>query len=209
MAQVTVIDHPLVQHKLSLMRRKETPTASFRQLLREISLLLGYEVTRDLPTGTEKIETPMASMNATVLTGKKLVLISVLRAGNELLEGMLDLVPSARVGHVGLYRDPHTLVAVEYYFKVPEELSERPIIVVDPMLATGNSSIAAVQRIKEAGGKHIKFVCLLAAPEGVKEFQQAHPDVPIFTAAVDDHLNEHGYILPGLGDAGDRLYGTK
>jgi len=209
MAQVTVIDHPLVQHKLSLMRRKETPTASFRQLLREISVLLGYEVTRDLPTGTEKIETPMASMNATVLTGKKLVLISVLRAGNGLLEGMLDLIPSARVGHVGLYRDPHTLVAVEYYFKVPEELSERPIIVVDPMLATGNSSIAAVQRIKEAGGKHIKFVCLLAAPEGVKEFQQAHPDVPIFTAAVDDHLNEHGYILPGLGDAGDRLYGTK
>ncbi len=209
MAQVTVIDHPLVQHKLSLMRRKETPTASFRQLLREISLLLGYEVTRDLPTGTEKIETPMAPMDATVLTGKKLVLISVLRAGNGLLEGMLDLIPSARVGHVGLYRDPHTLVAVEYYFKVPEELSERPIIVVDPMLATGNSSIAAVQRIKEAGGKHIKFVCLLAAPEGVKEFQQAHPDVPIFTAAVDDHLNEHGYILPGLGDAGDRLYGTK
>ncbi len=209
MAQITVIDHPLVQHKLSLMRRKETPTASFRQLLREISLLLGYEVTRDLPTGTERIETPMAPMDATVLTGKKLVLISVLRAGNGLLEGMLDLIPSARVGHVGLYRDPHTLVAVEYYFKVPEELSERPIIVVDPMLATGNSSIAAVQRIKEAGGKQIKFVCLLAAPEGVKEFQQAHPDVAIFTAAVDDHLNEHGYILPGLGDAGDRLYGTK
>lgn len=209
MAQITVIDHPLVQHKLSLMRRKETPTASFRQLLREISLLLGYEVTRDLPTGTEKIETPMAHMDATVLTGKKVVLISVLRAGNGLLEGMLDLIPSARVGHVGLYRDPHTLVAVEYYFKVPKELSERPIIVVDPMLATGNSSIAAVQRIKEAGGKHIKFVCLLAAPEGVKEFQQAHPDVPIFTAAVDDHLNDHGYILPGLGDAGDRLYGTK
>jgi uracil phosphoribosyltransferase len=209
MAQVTVIDHPLVQHKLSLMRRKETPTASFRQLLREISLLLGYEVTRDLPTGTEKIETPLAPMDATVLTGKKLVLISVLRAGNGLLEGMLDLIPSARVGHVGLYRDPHTLVAVEYYFKVPEELSERPIIVLDPMLATGNSSIAAVQRIKEAGGKHIKFVCLLAAPEGVKGFQEAHPDVPIFTAAVDDYLNDHGYILPGLGDAGDRLYGTK
>lgn len=209
MAQVTVIDHPLVQHKLSLMRRKETPTASFRQLLREISLLLGYEVTRTLPTGTEKIETPLAPMDATVLTGKKLVLISVLRAGNGLLEGMLDLIPSARVGHVGLYRDPHTLAAVEYYFKVPEELSERPIIVVDPMLATGNSSIAAVQRIKEAGGKHIKFVCLLAAPEGVKEFQEAHPDVPIFTAAIDDHLNDHGYILPGLGDAGDRLYGTK
>lgn len=209
MAQVTVIDHPLVQHKLSLMRRKETPTASFRQLLREISLLLGYEVTRDLATATETIETPLAPMDATVLTGKKLVLISVLRAGNGLLEGMLDLIPSARVGHVGLYRDPHTLVAVEYYFKVPEELSERPIIVVDPMLATGNSSIAAVQRIKEAGGKHIKFVCLLAAPEGVKEFQEAHPDVPIFTAAIDDHLNDHGYILPGLGDAGDRLFGTK
>ena len=209
MAQVTVIDHPLVQHKLSLMRRKETPTTSFRQLLREISLLLGYEVTRDLPTGIEKIETPMAPMDAIVLTGKKLVLISVLRAGNGLLEGMLDLIPAARVGHVGMYRDPHTLVAVEYYFKVPEELSERPIIVVDPMLATGNSSIAAVQRIKEAGGKHIKFVCLLAASEGVKEFQQAHPDVPIFTAAVDDHLNDQGYILPGLGDVGDRLYGTK
>ncbi len=209
MAQVTVIDHPLVQHKLSLMRRKETPTASFRQLLREISLLLGYEVTRDLPTGTKKIETPLAPIDATVLTGKKLVLISVLRAGNGLLEGMLDLIPSARVGHVGLYRDPHTLVAVEYYFKVPEELSERPIIVVDPMLATGNSSIAAVQRIKEAGGKHIKFVCLLAAPEGVKAFQEAHPDVSIFTAAIDDHLDDHGYILPGLGDAGDRLYGTK
>ena len=209
MAQVTVIDHPLVQHKLSLMRRKETPTASFRLLLREISLLLGYEVTRDLPTETKKIETPLAPMDAAMLTGKKLVLISVLRAGNGLLEGMLDLIPSARVGHVGLYRDPHTLVAVEYYFKVPEELSERPIIVVDPMLATGNSSIAAVQRIKEAGGKHIKFVCLLAAPEGVKEFQEVHPDVPIFTAAIDDHLDDHGYILPGLGDAGDRLYGTK
>ena len=209
MADVTVIDHPLVQHKLSLMRRKETPTASFRQLLREISLLLGYEVTRTLPTGTEKIETPLAPMEATVLTGKKVVLISVLRAGNGLLEGMLDLIPSARVGHVGLYRDPHTLAAVEYYFKVPDELSERPIIVVDPMLATGNSATAAVQRIKEAGGKDIKFVCLLAAPEGIKEFQDAHPDVPIFTAAIDAHLNDHGYILPGLGDAGDRLYGTK
>ena len=209
MAQVTVIDHPLVQHKLSLMRRKETPTASFRQLLREISLLLGYEVTRDLATAIEKIETPLAPMDVRVLTGKKVVFISVLRAGNGLLEGMLDLIPSARVGHVGLYRDPHTLVAVEYYFKVPEELSERPIIVVDPMLATGNSSIAAVQRVKEAGGKHIKFVCLLAAPEGVKGFQEAHPDVPIFTAAVDDHLNDHGYIVPGLGDAGDRLYGTR
>lgn len=209
MAQVTIIDHPLVQHKLSLMRRKDTPTATFRQLLREISLLLGYEVTRDLPIGIEKIETPLATMDAHVLTGKKLVFISVLRAGNGLLEGMLDLIPSARVGHVGLYRDPHTLLAVEYYFKVPEELAERPIIVVDPMLATGNSSIAAVQRIKEAGGKHIKFVCLLAALEGIRGFQEAHPDVPIFTAAVDDHLDDHGYIVPGLGDAGDRLYGTK
>lgn len=209
MAQVTVIDHPLVQHKLSLMRRKDTPTTTFRQLLREISLLLGYEVTRDLSIGIEKIETPLATMDAHVLTGKKLVLISVLRAGNGLLEGMLDLIPSARVGHVGLYRDPQTLLAVEYYFKVPEELSERPIIVVDPMLATGNSSIAAVQRIKEAGGKHIKFVCLLAALEGIKAFQEAHPDVPIFTAAIDDHLDEHGYIVPGLGDAGDRLYGTR
>ena len=209
MKDVIVVDHPLVQHKLSLMRRKETPTAMFRQLIREISMLLGYEVTRDLPMGTERIQTPIMEMEAPVLTGKKLVFISVLRAGNGLLEGMLDLIPSARVGHVGLYRDPETLVAIEYYFKVPDELEERPIIVVDPMLATANSSIAAVQRIKEAGGKHIKMVCLLAAPEGIEAFHDAHPDVPIITAAVDERLNDHAYIVPGLGDAGDRLYGTK
>ena len=209
MHNVTVIDHPLVQHKLSLMRRKETPTAKFRQLLREISMLLGYEVTRDLPLELRTVQTPITSMEAPMLSGKKLVLISILRAGNGLLEGMLDLMPSARVGHVGLYRDPETLVAVEYYFKVPDELEDRLVIVVDPMLATANSSIAAVQRIKEAGAKNLKMVCLLAAPEGIRAFQAAHPDVPIFTAAIDDHLNEHGYIVPGLGDAGDRIYGTK
>jgi uracil phosphoribosyltransferase len=209
MPNVTVIDHPLVQHKLSLMRRKGTPTATFRQLLLEISLLLGYEVTRDLPVEMEEIETPLTKMQAPTLAGKKLVLISVLRAGNGLLEGMLDLMPSARVGHVGLYRDPDSLVAVEYYFKVPQELGDRQVIVVDPMLATANSAIAAVQRIKEAGAVNVKMVCLLAAPEGIKAFQDAHPDVHIYTAAVDDHLNEHGYIVPGLGDAGDRLYGTK
>jgi len=209
MKNVIIVDHPLVQHKLSLMRRKETPTAMFRQLIREISMLLGYEVTRDLPMGTERIQTPIMEMEAPVLTGKKLVFISVLRAGNGLLEGMLDLIPSARVGHVGLYRDPETLVAIEYYFKVPDELEERPIIVVDPMLATANSSIAAVQRIKEAGGKHIKMVCLLAAPEGIEAFHEAHPEVPIITAAIDEGLNDHAYIVPGLGDAGDRIYGTK
>jgi uracil phosphoribosyltransferase len=209
MKNVTVVDHPLVQHKLSLMRRRETPTAKFRQLLREISMLLGYEITRDLPTSTERIETPITAMDAPVLTGKKLVLISILRAGNGLLEGMLDLIPSARVGHVGIYRDPDTLVAIEYYFKVPDELDARKVIIVDPMLATANSSIAAVHRIKEAGAKDIKFACLLAAPEGIEAFQQAHPDVPIITGAIDDCLNDHGYIVPGLGDAGDRIYGTK
>ncbi len=207
--KVTVVEHPLVQHKLGLMRRKETSTAEFRQLLREISLLLGYEVTRDLPLTTEEIETPLTKMDAPRLEGKKLVLISILRAGNGLLEGMLDLVPSARVGHVGLYRDPETLVAVEYYFKVPQDLSDRLVIVVDPMLATGNSAAAALSRIKEEGAHDIKFVCLLAAPEGIKALREAHPDVPIYTAAIDDHLNDHGYIVPGLGDAGDRLYGTK
>ena len=209
MKNVTVVNHPLVQHKLSLMRRTETSTAMFRQLIREVTLLLGYEVTRDLPMTKQRIETPMTEMDAPMLTGKKPVFISVLRAGNGLLEGMLDLIPSARVGHVGLYRDPETLVAVEYYFKVPDELDERKVIVVDPMLATANSSIAAVQRIKEAGARDIKFVCLLAAPEGIEAFQEAHPDVPIITAAIDDHLNDHGYIVPGLGDAGDRIYGTK
>jgi uracil phosphoribosyltransferase len=209
MKNVTVVDHPLVQHKLSLMRRKETPTATFRQLIREISMLLGYEITRDLPMSTSRIETPIIEMNAPMLTGKKLVLISILRAGNGLLEGMLDLVPSARVGHVGIYRDPDTLVAIEYYCKVPQDLDERKVIVVDPMLATANSSIAAVQRIKEFGAKDIKFVCLLAAPEGIEAFQETHPDVPITTASIDEKLNDHGYIVPGLGDAGDRIYGTK
>jgi len=209
MSQLTVLQHPLVQHKLTLMRRKETPTAKFRQLLREISMLLGYEVTRDLPTRLEDIETPIQAMRSPVLSGKKLVLISILRAGNGLLEGMLDLIPSARVGHVGLYRDPETLVAVEYYFKVPDDLQERQVIAVDPMLATANSSIAAITRLKEAGARNIKMACLLAAPEGIANFHEIHPDVPIFTAAVDDQLNDHGYIVPGLGDAGDRLYGTK
>ena len=209
MSQLTVLKHPLVQHKLTLMRRKETPTAKFRQLLREISMLLGYEVTRDLPTELEDIETPIQAMRSPVLSGKKLVLISILRAGNGLLEGMLDLIPSARVGHVGIYRDPETLVAVEYYFKVPDELGERQVIAVDPMLATANSSIAAIQRLKEAGARNIKMTCLLAAPEGIENFRGVHPDVPIFTAAIDEKLDDHGYIVPGLGDAGDRLYGTK
>lgn len=206
---VTLVDHPLVQHKLALMRRKETRTAEFRQLLREIALLLGYEVTRDLPLTSEDIETPLTKMTAPRLEGKKMVLVSILRAGNGLLEGMLELIPSARVGHIGLYRDPETLVAVEYYFKVPRDLSDRLVIVVDPMLATGNSAVAAVGRLKEEGANNIKFVCLLAAPEGIQAFSEAHPDVHIITAAIDDRLNDHGYIVPGLGDAGDRLYGTK
>lgn len=209
MSQVTVLEHPLVQHKLTLMRRKETPTAKFRQLLREISMLLGYEVTRDLPTELEAIETPIQAMRSPVLSGKKLVLISILRAGNGLLEGMLDLIPLARVGHIGIYRDPDTLIAIEYYFKVPDDLGERPVIAVDPMLATAHSSIAAIQRLKDAGARNLKMVCLLAAPEGVKSFHETHPDVPIYTAAIDEKLNDHGYIVPGLGDAGDRLYGTK
>ena len=209
MENVTVIDHPLIRHKLSLMRQKETDSARFRLLLREISLLLGYEVTRDLAIEWRTIETPLARMQAPVLAGKKLVLISILRAGNGLLEGMLDLVPTARVGHVGLYRDPETLEAVEYYFKVPEDLSDRPVIVLDPMLATGNSTIAAVQRIKDANAQRIKVLCLLAAPEGLEAFRAAHPDVPVFAAAVDERLDDHGYIVPGIGDAGDRLYGTR
>ena len=209
MDNVTVVDHPLVQHKLSLMRRKETDTARFRLLLREISLLLGYEVTRDLATEIRSIETPLAETRAPFLTGKKLVLISILRAGNGLLEGLLDLIPSARVGHVGLYRDPETLVAMEYYFKVPEDLGDRPVIVLDPMLATGNSAIAAVARLKEAHARDIKMLCLLAAPEGIEAFHAVHPEVAIVTAAIDERLDDHGYIVPGLGDAGDRLYGNK
>ena len=209
MDNVTVVDHPLVQHKLSLMRRKETDTARFRLLLRETSLLLGYEVTRDLATEIRSIETPLAETRAPFLTGKKLVLISILRAGNGLLEGMLDLIPSARVGHVGLYRDPETLVAMEYYFKVPDDLADRPVIVLDPMLATGNSAVAAVARLKEAHARDIKMLCLLAAPEGIEAFHAVHPEVAIVTAAIDERLDDHGYIVPGLGDAGDRLYGNK
>ena len=209
MENVTVIDHPLIRHKLSLMRQKETDSARFRLLLREISLLLGYEVTRDLSIESRTIETPLAEMRAPFLAGKKLALISILRAGNGLLEGMLDLVPTARVGHVGLYRDPETLEAIEYYFKVPEDLGDRPVIVLDPMLATGNSTIAAVRRIKDANAERIKVLCLLAAPEGLAAFRAAHPDVPVFAAAVDERLDDHGYIVPGIGDAGDRLYGTR
>ena len=209
MDNVTVVDHPLVQHKLSLMRQKETDTARFRLLLREISLLLGYEVTRDLALESRLIETPLSEMQAPFLTGKKLALISILRAGNGLLEGMLDLIPSARVGHVGLYRDPQTLAAREYYFKVPEGLEDRAVIVLDPMLATGNSAIAALGRLKAAGARHIKMLCLLAAPEGIEAFHAVHPEVAIVVAAIDERLNDHGYITPGIGDAGDRLYGTR
>lgn len=206
---VTVINHPLVQHKLTIMRKKETSTAGFRRLLREISTLLCYEVTRDLDLTTERIETPMQIIDAPVLEGKKLVFASILRAGNGLLEGMLELVPSARVSHVGVYRDHDTLEAVEYFFKAPDDLDERLTIVVDPMLATGNSAIAAIDKLKERGARNLRFVCLLAAPEGITNFQSVHPDVPIFTASIDSHLNENGYIVPGLGDAGDRMYGTK
>jgi uracil phosphoribosyltransferase len=206
---ITIVDHPLVQHKLTLMRDKDQPTAYFRQLLRETALLLAYEVTRDLPLETKRVETPIEVMDAPVLSGKKLCFVSILRAGNGLLEGMLDLLPSARVGHVGLYRDPETLEAVEYYYKVPQDIGERLVIVVDPMLATANSGIAAVDRLKQGGARQLKFVCLLAAPEGVAAFTAAHPDVPLYTAALDRELNDHGYILPGLGDAGDRIYGTR
>ena len=207
--QINVIGHPLVQHKLTLMRRRETGTASFRALLSEISMLLAYEVTRDMSVVTEEIETPLMRMSAPVLEGKKIVLISILRAGNGLLDGMLRILPSARVGHVGLYRNHETLEAVEYYFKVPSEMEDRDAIVLDPMLATGNSAVAAVERIKQVQPRSVKFVCLLAAPEGVATFHERHPDVPIYTAALDQRLNDKGYILPGLGDAGDRLFGTK
>jgi uracil phosphoribosyltransferase len=208
-ANVTVVGHPLVQHKLTVMRKRETTTVKFRQLSREVATLLAYEVTRDLPLTTTPIETPLAEMVAPTLAGKKLCFVSILRAGDGLLQGMLDLVPSARVGHIGIYREPETLIAVEYYYKVPEDLQERLVIVVDPMLATGNSAVAAVSKLKEDGAQQIKFVCLLAAPEGIQHFQDSHPDVPVFTAAIDQRLNDHGYIVPGLGDAGDRLYGTK
>ena len=206
---VTIVSHPLVQHKLTIMRDKDTSTAGFRRLLKEISLLLCYEVTRDLQLTTIKIQTPLAEMDAPVIEGKKLVFASILRAGNGLLEGMLDLVPAARVSHIGLYSDHDTLLPVEYYFKAPEDIVNRLIIVVDPMLATANSAIAAIQKLKDRGASNIRFLCLLAAPEGIERFTKAHPDVQVFTAAIDDHLNEKGYIVPGLGDAGDRMYGTK
>jgi uracil phosphoribosyltransferase len=206
---VTVLDHPLVQHKLSLLRRKTNSTGEFRQLVRELAALFVYEVTRDLPLTEAEIETPLAPMKAPVLAGKKLCLLPILRAGLGLLDGMLDLLPSARVGHIGLYRDPSTLAAVEYYLKVPEDVAARLVIILDPMLATGNSAAAAVTRMKEMGVESMRFVCLLAAPEGVRALQEAHPDVPIYTAAIDTRLNDHAYIVPGLGDAGDRLFGTK
>jgi len=203
------IDHPLVQHKLTLMRRKEASTNSFRTLLNELSMLMAYEVTRDMEVSFIEIETPMETMMAPTIDGKKLALISILRAGTGILDGMLKVVPGARVGHVGLYRDPDSLQAVEYFFKVPQNMEERDAIVVDPMLATGNSAVAAITRIKKTHPKSIKFLCLLACPEGIQSMRDAHPDVHIYTAAIDRQLNEHGYILPGLGDAGDRIFGTK
>ena len=204
-----VINHPLVQHKLTLMRKKEASTNSFRRLLNELSMLMAYEVTRDMATQEVEIETPLEKMQARMIDGKKLVLVSILRAGNGILDGVLSVVPGARVGHIGLYRDPKTLQAVEYYFKMPQDMQERDAIVLDPMLATGNSAVAAVDRLKETKPKSIRFVCLLAAPEGLANFRASHPDVPVYTAAIDRQLDEHGYILPGLGDAGDRLFGTK
>jgi uracil phosphoribosyltransferase len=209
MSQLVVVDHPLVQHKLALMRQKQTPVAEFRRLVREVALLLGYEICRNLPLEEVAIETPLEPTTARMLAGKKLCLVSILRAGNGLLDGMLDLIPSARVGHIGLYRNPETLEPVEYFYKVPTDIAERPVILVDPMLATANSAVAAVDRVKRSGAVDIKYACLLAAPEGVARFHTAHPDVPVFTAAVDRELNDHGYIMPGLGDAGDRIYGTR
>jgi uracil phosphoribosyltransferase len=208
-ANVTVVEHPLVLHKLTHLRQKERSTSSFRSLLAEISMLLVYEATRHLPLVYESIETPLASMRAPVLDGKKVVLVNILRAGTGMLEGMLQIIPSARVGHIGLYRDPQTLGAVEYYFKLPREMEDRDVIVVDPMLATGNSAVAAVDRIKTATPRSIRFLCVIAAPEGIANFHESHPDVPVFTAAVDERLDENGYIIPGFGDAGDRLFGTK
>ena len=209
MNHVFLIDHPLVQHKLTLMRRVEASTSTFRTLLNELSSLMAYEVTRDMPLQDIEIKTPLETMTGKVIDGKKLVFVSILRAGNGILEGMLSVVPGARVGHIGLYRDPETLTPVEYYFKMPQDMHERDVIVVDPMLATGNSAIAAVNRIKELKPRSIKFVCLLTCPEGIAALQKAHSDVSIYTAAIDRQLNAHGYILPGLGDAGDRIYGTK
>lgn len=208
-ANVTLVDHPLVQHKLTLMRRKEASTSSFRRLLGELASLMVYEVCRDLPMQEVQIDTPLETMSSRVIDGKKLVFASILRAGNGILDGMLDVVPGARVGHIGLYRDPKTLEAVEYYFKMPKSMEERDVIVVDPMLATGNSAAAAVARLKQCGPRSIKFLCLLTCPEGIRQMFLEHPDVPIYTAAIDRELNDHGYILPGLGDAGDRIFGTQ
>jgi len=207
--QVHLVDHPLVQHKLTLMRKKEASTNSFRTLLNEVSMLMAYEVTRDMPMQEVEIETPLETMTARVIDGKKLVFVSILRAGTGILDGMLTVVPGARVGHIGLYRDPKTLQAVEYYFKMPKDMQERDVVVVDPMLATGNSAVAAIQRVKALKPKSIKFVCLLTCPEGIATLRKAHPDVAIYTAAIDRKLNDHGYILPGLGDAGDRIFGTQ
>ncbi|MFN4092277.1 MAG: uracil phosphoribosyltransferase [Brevundimonas sp.] len=209
MKGVTVVSHPLVQHKLTLMRNKDTSTAQFRRLLREISTLLCYEVTRDLPLEPVEIETPVGPTTGVRLSGKKLTLAPILRAGVGLLEGMLDLVPSARVAHIGLYRDPETLTAFEYYFKAPEDVADRLVIVVDPMLATANTAVAAIDRLKERGVTNLRMACLVASPEGIERLRAHHPDVPIWTAAIDQRLNEHGYIVPGLGDAGDRLFGTR
>jgi uracil phosphoribosyltransferase len=206
---VTVVNHPLLQHKLTYVRSEDTTTDNFRRLVREIASMLAYEVTRDLPTELIDIKTPVASCKSPVISGKKLCLVSILRAGNGMLDGMIDLLPGARVGHIGLYRDPETLEPVEYYFKVPEDIRDRLVIVVDPMLATGNSAIAALSRLKEVGVSSLKLVNLLASPEGIRAVQAAHPDVPITLAAIDERLNEHGYIVPGLGDAGDRIFGTK
>jgi uracil phosphoribosyltransferase len=205
----TVITHPLNQHKLTFMRNENTTTDNFRRLLREISQMLAYEVTRDLPTEMTTINTPLATIESPVISGKKLCLVSILRAGNGMLDGMLDVLPAARIGHIGLYRDPETLEPVEYYFKMPDDIGARLVIVVDPMLATGNSAIAALHRLKESGANTIKYVCLLASPEGMAALRTAHPDVPVVTAAVDERLNDHGYIVPGLGDAGDRMFGTR
>lgn len=206
---VHVIDHPLVQHKLTLMRRKDTSTKNFRELVQELSALLAYELTREMPMQEIEIETPLEKMTSRVIDGKKIVLASILRAGNGFLDGMLQVIPGARVGHIGLYRDPATLQAVEYYFKMPQDMHERDVIVLDPMLATGNSAVAAVDRLKKTGPRSIRFVCLVTCPQGLKTFHDAHPDVPVYTPAVDRGLNEHGYIVPGLGDAGDRIFGTK
>ena len=208
-AQVHVIDHPLVQHKLTLMRKKETSTTSFRRLVNELSTLMAYEVTRDIPMHEVTIETPMETMQSKLIDGKKVVFVPILRAGMGILDGMLGVIPGARVGHIGLYRDPKTLVAIEYYFKMPTGMPERDAIVLDPMLATGNSAVAAVERLKESRPRSIKFVCLVSCPAGIKHFHSVHPDVPIYTATIDRELNDHGYILPGLGDAGDRIFGTK